>query len=218
MFIRKSLLQLEKFASSDAKRLLQHNRPVSAASVVCGAAAFGGLSAAPTTGRGRQFMTHNGISPPSIAAARQVYSITSSAPTGSDCGMVRPRALAILRLMTSSNFVGIWTGRSAGFPAIRKEICVLWPFRSAPRAPCAASLLRCSNSCRGIADIRCRPSNRRDGKSRSRVASRSLPCTPESFLITIEFDDRMFERCKCPTLLNSYPANILSKSRMGNAS
>jgi hypothetical protein len=33
MFIRKSLLQLGKFASSDAKRLLQQYRPVSAAPV-----------------------------------------------------------------------------------------------------------------------------------------------------------------------------------------
>src|SRR6516162_7766164 len=29
--------------------------------------------------------------------------------------MVRPRALAVLRLMTNSIFVGCWTGRSAGF-------------------------------------------------------------------------------------------------------
>jgi len=27
---------------------------------------------------------------------------------------VRPMALAVLRLMTKSNFVGCWTGRSAG--------------------------------------------------------------------------------------------------------
>jgi hypothetical protein len=39
----------------------------------------------------------------------------SSARTKSDWGMVSPRALAVLRLMTSSNFVGCSTGRSARF-------------------------------------------------------------------------------------------------------
>ena len=33
--------------------------------------------------------------------------------------MVRPSALAVLRLMTSSNFVGCSTGRSAGFAPLR---------------------------------------------------------------------------------------------------
>ena len=36
------------------------------------------------------------------------YSITSSAVASSDCGMVRPSAVAVLRLMTSSNLVGNW--------------------------------------------------------------------------------------------------------------
>jgi hypothetical protein len=35
-----------------------------------------------------------------------LHSITSSARTSSDGGMVRPRALAVLRLITSSNFSG----------------------------------------------------------------------------------------------------------------
>ena len=43
------------------------------------------------------------------------YSITSSAWTNSNCGTVRPSALAVFRLITSSSFVGSWTGRSAGF-------------------------------------------------------------------------------------------------------
>jgi hypothetical protein len=38
--------------------------------------------------------------------------ITSSALSKSDCGMVRPRALAVLRLMTSSNLVGCSIARS----------------------------------------------------------------------------------------------------------
>src|SRR5262249_56164388 len=42
------------------------------------------------------------------------YSMTCSARSRSDCGMVRPRAFAVLRLITSSNFVGCSTGRSAG--------------------------------------------------------------------------------------------------------
>jgi hypothetical protein len=47
------------------------------------------------------------------------YWITSSARPSSDGGIVRPRALAVLRLMTSSNFSGCWTGRSAGFAPLR---------------------------------------------------------------------------------------------------
>lgn len=42
------------------------------------------------------------------------HSITSSAPASSDGGMFRPSARAVLRLMTSSNLVGCWMGRSAG--------------------------------------------------------------------------------------------------------
>ncbi len=47
------------------------------------------------------------------------HSITSSARPSSVGGMSRPSALAVLRLMTSSNFVGCWTGRSAGFSPLR---------------------------------------------------------------------------------------------------
>src|SRR5437868_13656771 len=42
------------------------------------------------------------------------HSITSSALTRSDCGTVRPSALAVFRLITNSNLVGCSTGRSAG--------------------------------------------------------------------------------------------------------
>jgi hypothetical protein len=34
-------------------------------------------------------------------------------------GIVKPSAFAVLRLMTSSNLVGCWTGRSAGFAPFR---------------------------------------------------------------------------------------------------
>jgi len=48
-----------------------------------------------------------------------VYWITSSAVANSVSGMVRPSALAVLRLMTRSNLVGCSTGRSAGFSPFR---------------------------------------------------------------------------------------------------
>ena len=48
-----------------------------------------------------------------------IYSITSSARPSSMGGMARPSALAALRLMTSSNFTGAWTGRSAGLLPLR---------------------------------------------------------------------------------------------------
>jgi hypothetical protein len=44
-----------------------------------------------------------------------LYSITSSAVICMINGTVRPSALAVLRLMTNSNFVDCWTGKSAGF-------------------------------------------------------------------------------------------------------
>jgi hypothetical protein len=48
-----------------------------------------------------------------------VHSITSSARPSSASGTVRPSAFAVLRLTTSSNFVGCCTGRSAGFSPLR---------------------------------------------------------------------------------------------------
>src|SRR5476649_1149925 len=43
------------------------------------------------------------------------HSITSSARASSVGGMVRPSALAVLRLIPSSYLVGAYTGRSPGF-------------------------------------------------------------------------------------------------------
>src|SRR4029078_3498101 len=43
-----------------------------------------------------------------------LHSITCPAPASSILGITRPRAFAVLRLITSSNFVGACTGRSAG--------------------------------------------------------------------------------------------------------
>ena len=47
-----------------------------------------------------------------------LHSITSSAGASSVAGTLRPSALAVLRLITSSNLVGCTTGRSAGFVAL----------------------------------------------------------------------------------------------------
>src|SRR5829696_439805 len=47
------------------------------------------------------------------------HSITSSARARRDGGVVRPRALAAFRLMTSSTFVTWWTGKLAGFSPLR---------------------------------------------------------------------------------------------------
>src|SRR4051812_1048795 len=48
-----------------------------------------------------------------------LHSITSSARASRVGGMSRPSAFAVLRLMTSSYFVGACTGRSAGFSPLR---------------------------------------------------------------------------------------------------
>jgi hypothetical protein len=45
--------------------------------------------------------------------------ITSSAVARSVSGMVRPRALAVVRLMTNSNLVDCTTGKSAGLAPLR---------------------------------------------------------------------------------------------------
>ena len=42
------------------------------------------------------------------------YSITSSAATSNVCGIIRPSAFAVLRLIARLNFVACWTGSSAG--------------------------------------------------------------------------------------------------------
>jgi len=48
-----------------------------------------------------------------------VHSITSSARKRKDSGIVNPSAFAVLRLTTSSNFVGSSMGRSAGLAPLR---------------------------------------------------------------------------------------------------
>src|SRR5262245_47706540 len=51
--------------------------------------------------------------------AWRTHSITSSAVASSVCGISRPSALAVLRLITSSYLVDACTGRSAGFSPLR---------------------------------------------------------------------------------------------------
>ena len=46
------------------------------------------------------------------------YSITSSARASSNAGTLRPSAFAVLKLITSSNFVGCCTGMSMGLPPL----------------------------------------------------------------------------------------------------
>jgi hypothetical protein len=50
-----------------------------------------------------------------MRCSKSDYSITSSARSSSGSGTLRPIALAILRLITSSNFTGCSIGKSAGF-------------------------------------------------------------------------------------------------------
>src|SRR5262249_15935851 len=63
--------------------------------------------------------------PPDRRAAEKRYkraslhSITSSARASSVAGIVMPKLFAVCRLMTNSNFVGSWTGISAGFSPLR---------------------------------------------------------------------------------------------------
>src|SRR5262249_32315837 len=48
-----------------------------------------------------------------------LHSMTSSVRASNEMGGSRPSALAVLRLMTSSNLVACWTGRSPGFSPLR---------------------------------------------------------------------------------------------------
>jgi hypothetical protein len=59
------------------------------------------------------------LNPPPIAEIAKTHSMTSSAIAITPDGMVRPSALAVLRLMTSSNLTGAWTGSSLGSAPMR---------------------------------------------------------------------------------------------------
>jgi hypothetical protein len=62
-----------------------------------------------------------GASPQALAVKPQsgTYSITSSARESNEGGTVRPSALAVFMLITSSNLVGCSIGKSAGLAPLR---------------------------------------------------------------------------------------------------
>ena len=63
---------------------------------------------------------HAAAAPPSsVMNSRRSHSITSSASASNIGGISRPSALAVLRFMMSSNLVGCYTGKSAGFSPLR---------------------------------------------------------------------------------------------------
>ena len=62
---------------------------------------------------------HAAAPPSSVMNCAPLHSITSSARASRVGGTSRPSALAVLRLMTSSNLVGCWTGRSPGEVPLR---------------------------------------------------------------------------------------------------
>ena len=62
------------------------------------------------------------ISPSSPEGMQAFYSITSSARASTDGGMVRPSALAVVRLKTRSNLIGCSTGRSPGFVEDQEDL------------------------------------------------------------------------------------------------
>ena len=86
----------------------------------------GSNSAAPVTGCRDRYTSDTGlecgqpwrpfraIRDQSAPQQNDCYSITSSASAVKSIGTASPRALAVLELMTSSNFTGAWTGSSLG--------------------------------------------------------------------------------------------------------
>jgi hypothetical protein len=56
---------------------------------------------------------------PNTSHSPSAHSMTSSARARIDCGTVRPSALAVFRLIASSNLVGCSIGRSAGLAPLR---------------------------------------------------------------------------------------------------
>src|SRR5262249_5763542 len=63
-----------------------------------------------------------------ISGHSNLYSITSSARPRIESGIVNPIFLAVLRLMTRSNFVACSTGRSSGFAPL-KILCTKYAAR-----------------------------------------------------------------------------------------
>src|SRR6516225_1576540 len=72
------------------------------------------LGTGPPSGRPSQGSSLSILTEPHDELAPPHHSITSSARASTVVGISRPSALAALRLMTSSYFVGAWTGRVGG--------------------------------------------------------------------------------------------------------
>jgi hypothetical protein len=78
-----------------------------------------------TSFRGRAFVWVDGVRGArnwngwSRSPGAGLYSITPSAWASIKTGILRPRALAVLRLITSSTLVLCWIGRSAGLAPLR---------------------------------------------------------------------------------------------------
>jgi hypothetical protein len=68
-----------------------------------------------TSARARRHVREVPYAAVSNRSKAALYSITSSARSRIEIGTSMPRALAVLKLITSSNFVGSSTGKSAGF-------------------------------------------------------------------------------------------------------
>src|SRR5262245_15392776 len=71
------------------------------------------------SGRPSQGSSLSILTEPHDELASSLHSMTSSARASSVGGMSRLSAFAVLRLMTNSNLVGCWTGRSPGLSPLR---------------------------------------------------------------------------------------------------
>jgi hypothetical protein len=90
--------------------------PITNAAPVCrrpGASPMDARGYGPTPSRGTTVL--HGSFPVTLHQAARSHSITSSARSSNDSGIVKPCALAVLRLSTNSNLVGCSTGISPAF-------------------------------------------------------------------------------------------------------
>jgi hypothetical protein len=85
--------------------------------------------------RDRLWIASGALLASSDASLEGHHSITSSARTSIDGGMVRPNVLAVLRSMTSSNCLGCSLGRSEGLAPLRMRSTKIATSRSANTGP-----------------------------------------------------------------------------------
>lgn len=72
-----------------------------------------------------------------ITGSRPPHSITSSAIASTLGGIVKPNVLAVVRLITNSNFVGRRTGKSPGFSPFKTRLTYMpaWRYPSTKLMP-----------------------------------------------------------------------------------